>query len=319
MKTISIIVPFYNEEKGAASFTDNLFSIINVIKNYRFEVIYINDGSDDLTLTILKKQIKKHPNIKVISFSRHFGHDAAINAGIDNCSGDAAIIMDADLQDQPTCIPQLIKKYEDGYDVVNVKHIDRKTDAFVKRTTAKLFYKLISHWSDKIKITENVNNFRLISKRIINIVKKLSSKNKVFRFDVPFAGFKTTNIEVPRSKRIHGESHYDLTSMSRLAIDSIVAVSTQPLNLISKLFLILFGCFITSGVTELICFLIQTFGSGVFIARSDYLFWLLVNIIFFFSLIILFSVAIVAQYVARIHIETQNRPTYIIEDIFNNK
>ena len=126
MKTISIIVPFYNEEKGVISFTDVLFSIIKVIKNYQFEVIYVNDGSSDSTLTLLKKEIKKHSNIKVITFSRHFGHDAAINAGIDNCSGDAAIIMDADLQDQPTCIPQLIKKYEDGYIIDRLEKIIEK-------------------------------------------------------------------------------------------------------------------------------------------------------------------------------------------------
>lgn len=320
MQTISIIVPFYNEEKNVDSFTNALFLIIDSIKTYLFEVIYINDGSDDSTLKLLKQQVDKHSNIRIISFSRNFGHEAAINAGIDSCTGAAAIVMDADLQDQPECIPLLIKKYEEGYDVVNVKHTNRRNgDTFVKRTTARIFYRLIAHWSYKVKIVENVNNFRLISNKIINIVKSLSSKNRVFRFEVPFAGFKTTNIDVPRSKRIYGKSHYNLSNMSRLAIDSIVSVSIQPLNLITKIFLAFLALFFASSITELTLFLVQTISKVIFIDGIYYLAWLIINISFFFMLIVLFAAAIIAQYVARIHLESQNRPTYIIDEIITNK
>lgn len=318
-KTISIVVPFYNEEKVVGDFSSALFNALSTLDNYAFEVIFINDGSNDNTLNILKSISCQNHNLKVISFSRNFGHEAAINAGIDRCNGDAAIVMDGDLQDSPLYIAQLIEKWEDDYDVVNVKSVDRHNERFTKRITAKLFYKLIGRWAYKINVQENVNNFRLISKRVINVVKTLTSKNKVFRFEVPFAGFKTTNIEITRSSRKGGEGHYKLADMSRLAIDSVVAVSTQPLNLITKIFLVFLGLFLISAVSELTLFLLQTYAHSLFIENIYYITWLIINVMFFFMLVLLFSIAIVAQYVARIHLETQNRPTYIIDEIYEGK
>lgn len=315
MKRISIITPFYNEEKSVNLFFKELFLVINKLNKYEFEVVCINDGSKDSTLDLLKKEKNKHKEIKVISFSKNFGHEAAINAGINNCSGDAAVIMDADLQDPPSHIPELIKKYEEGYDVINVKRIDRSSDSLFKRKTAKLFYKLMSKWAYKIKIEENVNNFRLISRRVIDVVKGLAEKNKVFRFEIPFAGFKTTYIELVRPKRVGGESHYNLKSMNKLAIDSVISISTEPLNLITKLFFIIFILFCLSSVTELVLYLVQTFTHTIGISNLSYIAWLIINCFAFLCSIIMFSLAVIAQYIARIHIETQNRPTYIIEEI----
>jgi len=319
MKKISVIVPIYNEESVIEIFNDELNKQLTSIKEYSFEIVYINDGSEDNSLNILKKINKTYQNIVIINLSRNFGHDAAINAGIDYCKGDAAIIMDGDLQDSPEFIKDLLNKFEDGYDVVNAKRIHRECDSFKKRFTAKIFYKLISHWSYRIKIVENVNNFRLISKRVINVVKNLNNKNKVFRFDVPFAGFKTCNIDISRYKRVNGSSHYSLKNMSRLAIDSIVSVSTQPLNLISKIFLFFSFIFSLNVLTQIILFSITKATGLVAISDSHYLLWLIVNIITLLFLVILFSIAIVAQYIARIHIETQNRPIYIIDKIIETK
>jgi len=317
MKLISIIVPCYNEEKMIESFLRKLFNALKNIKNYNFEVICINDGSTDGSLKLLKETLKLYKTMKVISFSKNFGHESAINCGINTCSGDAAIVMDADLQDPPSYILELIKKYEEGYDVVNVKRVDRSSDSFFKRTTAKIFYKVIAKWAYKIKVEENVNNFRLISKRVINVVKNLSEKNKVFRFEVPFVGFKTTYIELVRPERAGGKSHYSLTNMSRLAIDSIVSVSTQPLNLITKIFLILSGLFSLSVVSEIVLFIISNTTKLLNISNFSYLIWLAINIFTLLALIILFSIAIVAQYIARIHIETQDRPIYVIDEIID--
>ena len=319
MSKISIIVPFYNEENSARNFCNSLFDSLNEIKNHIFEVIFINDGSTDNTLHILKQQINRIECLKILSFSRNFGHEAAINAGIDNCSGDAAIVMDADLQDPPQQIINLISKWERGYDVVNIKRINRNNDSCSKRLTAKLFYKLISHWAYKINIEENVNNFRLISKRVINIVKSLTSKNKVFRFEVPFAGFKTTDIEIDRPCRNAGKSHYHIAEMSRLAIDSIVSVSIQPLNLISKIFLVMCLLFCLSFTTEIVLYIIQKCNGVLMLSDMSYLAWLIVNCCLFFTLVLLLGISIIAQYIARIHLETQNRPTYVVDEIFSKK
>lgn len=314
---ISIITPFYNEEKMVKIYIKELFNVLNNIKNCIFEVMCVNDGSTDKTLELLKKEHDVHKEIKIISFSKNFGHEAAINAGINNCSGDAAIIMDADLQDPPSHIIKLIRKFEEGYDVVNVKRIDRSSDSFFKRATAKMFYKLISKWSYKIKIDENVNNFRLISKRVINVVKCLTEKNKVFRFEIPFTGFKTTYIELVRPKRAEGKTHYNLKSMNKLAIDSIISVSTEPLNLISKLFIFIFMCFSISSTIELILFIVQIINHSLNISNLSYVSWLVINCSLLLTSIIMFSLAVIAQYIARIHIETQNRPMYVIEEIMN--
>jgi len=318
MKKISIIVPFYNEEKSINSFFDELSKYLNSPNKYSFEVICVNDGSKDKTLELLTQKMKKHKEITVISFSKNYGHEAAVNAGINNCTGDAAIIMDADLQDPPSHIPELLNKWESGYDVVNVKRIDRKSDSLFKRATAKIFYKIISKWSYKIKIEENVNNFRLISRRVINVVKSLSEKNKVFRFEIPFAGFKTTYIELVRPERVGGKSHYNLKSMTKLAIDSVISTSTEPLNLITKMFIIMLLLFISSVITEIVLYTITATTKVLNIPSPVYILWLLINITSLFLLFIIFSIAIMAQYIARIHIETQNRPMYVIEKIYKN-
>lgn len=316
---VSIIVPFFNEEKSISDFFNSLYTTINKLHKYQFEIICINDGSTDNTLSLLKNEFNYHKNINILSFSKNYGHEAAINAGINNCSGDVAIIMDADLQDPPELIPSLLKKYEKGYDVVNVKRISRNNDSFFKRITAKLFYKMMRRLAYKIKIEENVNNFRLISKRVITVIKNLTEKNKIFRFEIPFAGFKTTYVEMVRPKRIGGTSHYDLKSMNKLAIDSIISVSTYPLHLVTNVFIVLFILFCTSGITELVLFLIQVNNDTFSISNASYLVWLIINIVLLLSNIIMFSLAIIAQYIARIHLETQNRPIYVIEEVIKNK
>ena len=143
MKKISLVVPMYNESEMIPLFFEKMNEVLSQIKNYNFEFVLVNDGSKDNTLAMLKEQKKKQKNIKIVSFSRNFGHEAAVCAGFKNADGDASIVMDADLQDPPEVIIKMLEKYEEGYKVVNGKRIDRKKDSFLKRTTASMFYKLI--------------------------------------------------------------------------------------------------------------------------------------------------------------------------------
>ena len=157
MKKISLVVPMYNEEEMIPLFFEKMNEVLESIKGYQFEYVLVNDGSRDNTLNLLKEQKKIQKNIKIVSFSRNFGHEAAVCAGFNHADGDAVIVMDADLQDPPEVISKMLEKYEEGYKVVNGKRVDRKKDSFLKRTTAAMFYKLIKKLSGKIKVPENVD------------------------------------------------------------------------------------------------------------------------------------------------------------------
>ena len=207
MKKISLVVPMYNEEEMIPLFFEKMNEVLSQIKNYKFEYVLVNDGSRDDTLKMLKEQKKVQNNIKIVSFSRNFGHEAAVCAGFQNADGDAVIVMDADLQDPPEIISKMIEKYEEGYKVVNGKRVDRKKDSFLKRTTASMFYKVIKKLSGKIKVPENVGNYRLLDKEVVDHLNALPEKNRVFRVQVPYIGFKTCEVEFVRPERPKGETN----------------------------------------------------------------------------------------------------------------
>src|SRR5574344_1071373 len=169
---ISIIVPMYNEEEMVDLFFDTIIPILKSIKNYDYEIVAVNDGSKDKTLELLKEKQKTVEELVIVDFTRNFGHEAAVSAGLKNASGDVLIPLDADLQDPPSLIPELIKKYEEGYEVVDAKRGSRKDDTFMKRTTAKMFYSLINKISD-IDVPNNVGHYRLITRKVADAVNAL--------------------------------------------------------------------------------------------------------------------------------------------------
>ncbi|MFZ9704285.1 MAG: glycosyltransferase family 2 protein, partial [Bacilli bacterium] len=185
MKLISIVVPMYNEEKVVPLFFSAMNDVLKNIPNYRFEIVVVNDGSKDQTLSLLKAQQGQQANLVIVNLSRNFGHEPAVAAGIKVAKGDAIIPMDADLQDPPTLIAALIKKFEAGYEVVNAKRKGRHEDTFFKRYSAIKFYQFIAKLSGKVKIPQNVGHFRLISRRVADEVNRLSERNRVFRIEVP--------------------------------------------------------------------------------------------------------------------------------------
>lgn len=313
MKKLSLIVPMYNEEEMIPLFFEKIMEVLSQINDYSKEIVCVNDGSKDRTLALLKEYKKKYKELHIVSFSRNFGHEAAVAAGFKCCEGDVAIVMDADLQDPPEVIFDLLKEYKKGYKVVNAKRVDRKSDSFIKRTTANLYYKLISKLSGKIKVPENVGNYRLMDREVIDKINSLSEKNRVFRVLVPYAGYKTSTVEFVRAKRPKGETHYNYKSMFKLAGDSIVSSSVSPLKIPLKLGLFFFFTSILGLVVDLILYLVKI-NVNNFMTSFNFSTLTIILVIFFSLSIILLMFGIMCEYLARMMIESQNRPMYIIEE-----
>ncbi len=318
MKRISIVAPMYNEEEMANMFYNAICEIVKKVEDkYEFEFVIVNDGSKDKTLSILKDLKAKDNRIHLISFSRNYGHEAAICAGMKEAKGDAVIIMDSDLQDPPEVIYALLEKFEEGYEVVNGKRGDRKKDSFLKRYTAEKYYDVIYKLSGKIRVPKNIGNFRLISRKVLDYINALPEKSRVFRVIVPYVGFKTTEVEFVRPKRPKGESKYNYKSMFALAGDSIVSSSAIPLRwslktglwttFISVLGLFIFGLLWILDANDII-------ETGI---NNSY-FFLLFFISFFFGILFIF-VGIIGEYLARIFKESQDRPLYIIDEDLDSK
>jgi dolichol-phosphate mannosyltransferase len=309
MKLISIVVPMYNEEKVVPLFFAEINKVLQNIKNYQFEIVVVNDGSKDQTLALLKAQQVLQKNLVIVNLSRNFGHEPAVAAGIKTAKGDAIIPMDADLQDPPTLIESLLSKFEDGFEVVNAKRKGRHEDTFFKRFSAIKFYQFVAKLSGKIKIPQNVGHFRLISRRVADEVNRLSERNRVFRIEVPFVGFKTTEVLFDRPKRVAGETHYNLKSMLKLAVDAIASTTSVPLVWPVQIFMIVAFIFGISVLLQFILFFTITLSENVL------LIWLLGNIILFLFTLLFFVLSILSLYLSRIFIETQNRPFYIIDEV----
>ena len=313
MKKISIVVPMYNEEKVIPLFFAEINRVLTTLPQYQFELVVVNDGSKDQTLTLLKAQQTKQSNLIIVNLSRNFGHEPAVAAGIKTATGDAIIPMDADLQDPPMLIAALIKKFEEGFEVVNAKRKGRHEDTFFKRFSAIKFYQFIAKLSGKIKIPQNVGHFRLISRRVADEVNRLSERNRVFRIEVPFVGFKTTEVLFDRPKRAAGETHYNLQSMMKLAVDAIASTTSVPLVWPVQVFLTV-GIFFAISI-------IGQFVLGIFFSLEAiiHLVWLVTNIIILMFVLLFFILSILSLYLSRVFIETQNRPFYLIDEIITGR
>ena len=221
MKLISIVVPMFNEEEMAPLFMKRVSDVLSTLNNYDYEIVAINDGSKDNTLEVLKTEQDKNSKIVIVNLSRNWGHESALYAGLKVAKGDAIIPMDADLQDPPEIIPDMVKMWEEGYDVVNARRSSRKEDTLLKRNTASMFYTWANKISKGIKIPHNVANYRLINRRALEEVLALEETARVFRVQVPFVGFKVGEVTFVRPKREKGKSKYKMSSMFSLAENSL--------------------------------------------------------------------------------------------------
>ena len=309
MKKVSLIIPMYYEEEVAETCYKRVEKVLAGLKNYEYEIIFINDGSKDKTLEILEKIANKDKNVKVISFSRNFGHQAAVTAGLKYISGDAIVIIDADLQDPPELIPDMLKLWEDGNEVIYGKRNKRKGESAFKLLTAKMFYKTLNALSD-VEIPRDTGDFRLVDRKVVDVINALPEHNKFLRGLFSWVGFKQTPFNYERKERVAGKTKYPFKKMVKLASDGIVSFSTKPLKLLGKL-----------GVLSILisfAILIYSIISYIFELNNLTAGWTSIMVaITFFAGVQLVSLWIISEYIGRIYDETKNRPQFIIDKTIN--
>lgn len=315
MKLISLVVPMYNESQMVSLFLKTVHEqIINKMSDYRFEIVAVNDGSKDDTLEILKREQENYPSLVIVDLSRNFGQEGAVHAGLKIASGDAVIPMDADLQDPPSVIEQMVEKWEQGYQVVNATRVSRKKDTAFKRNTAGILYRVLDYISPKVRIPQNVNNFRLLDRVVVDEINRLTESNKVLRIEIPFVGYKTATIEIYRQERAKGDSHYNLKSMVSLAQNCMTSLTVSPLYLSLKINIFLFVMFALSSLTEVV-FAILSFNHVLTISEIALWGWLIINILLLLSVVTTLILTLMSIYLGKAVEEAQNRPHYIIKEI----
>jgi len=315
MKKVSVIVPMYNEEEAAPLFFEHIEKVINENKNYEFEIVAVNDGSKDNTLSILLEKQKTLPHLVVVDLSRNWGHESAVTAGLKEATGDCLIPIDADLQDPPELIPELLKMWEEGYQVVNAQRGNRKKDSSFKKNTAGIYYKLLNHLSSKVKVPSNVANFRLLDRRVADHVIEMQETSRVFRVQVPFLGFKTGTVIFSREERVKGKSKYNIRSMFNLALSSIVSLTTRPLRW-SIGVTIFFSCtFLISAVTELVLYILAL-NNIVNISNFGFAIWLIINVMLFIACFMFFVLAVISVYLSQAVEDARRRPTVIVNKVY---
>lgn len=301
---ISLICPCYNEEKVVELFLKEISIVLNDIgKSY--EIVFVNDGSKDETLTRLLKAKEKYENIRIINLSRNFGKEAALTAGLDQVKGELIIPIDVDLQDPPELIKDFIVHWENGSDVVLAKRVDRSKDSFAKRISAKLFYKLNNKIS-KVTIPENVGDYRLITRKVLNALQKLPESERFMKGLFAWVGFKTSVVEYKRDARIAGDTSFSGWKLWNLALGGITSFSTFPL----KVWLYL------GFVVSLISFLygIVIVFKTIFLGVDMPGYASTMTTILFLGGIQLIGIGVLGEYIGRIYMESKRRPTYIIEN-----
>ena len=311
MFKLSIIIPMYCEEQIIHECYERITKVVNSLEKYSYELIFIDDGSYDNTLSILKELASQNNCIKIISFARNFGHQCAVTAGLKVSKGDVVAIIDADLQDPPECIPEMLKLWDNGYEVVYAKRISREGETFFKLITAKLFYKLLQSVT-KINIPQDTGDFRIIDRKVVNVINNLSEHNKFLRGLFSWVGFKQIAYEYQRQSRYAGTTKYSLKKMTKFAFDGIIGFSDILLKLIGL-----------SGILGiLLSFILLAIGFYFYIYAIQ-----IVDLKFLFILIILIiscssnliALWIISEYIIRIYDESRARPQYVINETINFK
>lgn len=305
---ISVVTPICNEEGNILELHRRCSSVFQECGE-TVELIFVNDGSTDRSLPILKSLAAGDPQVKVVSFSRNFGHQIAVTAGLDYARGDAVVVIDADLQDPPELIAEMLEKWKEGYQVVYAQRQERKGETFFKKKTAYLFYRLM-RFMTATDVPADTGDFRLMDREVVEVVKKMRERNRFLRGMVSWAGFKQTGLPFERQKRLSGNTKYPLTKMIRFAINGIVSFSDKPLRIASYLGLI------SSGIGLLMIF--YGIYSKLFMPETTVSGWASVFIaVLFLGGVQLFTIGIIGEYISRIYEETKARPLYIVDEKIN--
>ena len=310
MKKISIIVPAYNEEESLPFLYERLTKLIDSIENYEFEVLFINDGSKDKTLEIIKHLRNKDKRFCYVNLSRNFGKEVAMMAGLDYAEGDAVIFIDADLQDPPELIPELIKYWEEGYDDVYARRKTREGETFLKKFTSKLYYKILQKMS-RVEIQKDTGDFRLLDRRCVNALRKLRESQRCSKSMFSWIGYNKKEVLFDRDARIAGKTKWNYKRLIDLAIDGITSFTTSPLRLSTY---IAIPTFITLGA-----YFIYVIAKAIIIKEAIQAFQAIILLILFFSGIQILLFGIVGEYLGRIFNETKNRPLYLVDEYNGEK
>jgi dolichol-phosphate mannosyltransferase len=303
---LTIIVPVYNEQDNIEPLIRRLLPIL---KNYQYELIFVDDGSKDKTPQIIKKQAQKNQNIKLISFYRNFGHQMALSAGYETAKGDCVVTIDADLQDPPEIIPQMINKWRKGVKIVYAKRKEREGENFFKKFTASFFYRLINFLSD-ISIPQEVGDFRLLDKEVVEFLKNLQEKPSFLRGLVSWGGFSTEFVYFKREKRFAGETHYGFFKMLNFALEGITSFSIKPLRIATY-----FG--FLSGMLGFIGIIYKLIERIIYPQQFTVGWAGLFTAIMFLGGIQLITIGIIGEYIGKIYQEIQKRPKFLIKEKIN--
>lgn len=302
---ISIVVPCYNEEKTLHYFYKEILKVITIMKNYTFEIIFIDDGSNDGTLNIIKELKKNNNKIRYIAFSRNFGKEAALYAGLKKSTGEYVVIMDADLQDPPSLLPKMMEYIKEGYDSVATRRVTRKGEPIIRSFFARLFYKLMNKITD-IDIVDGARDYRLMNRIMVNAILSMSEYNRFSKGIFGWIGFRTKWVEYENVERIAGETKWNFIKLFKYSIEGIVAFSVIPLQ-IASIFGVLLS-FLSFIAVLFILFRTIMYSDPVAGWPS------LICVITFIGGIQLLCIGILGNYLAKTYLETKKRPLYIVRE-----
>ena len=305
MKKISIIIPAYNEEESLPLLYDRLNKVISNLESYEFEMLFINDGSKDNTLKIIKELREKDARVSYVDFSRNFGKEVAMIAGLDYAKGDCVIFIDADLQDPPELIPELIKYWEEGYDDVYARRKSRKGETFLKKFTSKMYYKVLQSLT-RVEIQKDTGDFRLLDRRCVNALKQLRETQRCSKSMFSWIGYNKKEVLFDRDPRIAGTTKWNYKKLMDLAIDGITSFTTSPLRISTYLSIPTFLALIVYFIYVIIKCITQSVAIQAFQA--------IILLVLFFAGIQIMLFGILGEYLGRIFNETKNRPLYFVDE-----
>lgn len=311
MKKVSVMIPCYNEEASLPLLYGELVKIFDAAPQYEWEVLFINDGSRDRTLEIIKELRAGDPRICYVDLSRNFGKEKAMLAGFDYVTGDCMIIMDADLQDPPTIIPEMLHWWEEGCDDVYAKRISRGKESWLRKTFSLCFYKILQKTSPRIEVLQNVGDFRLLDRCCIEALKELRESERYTKGMFCWIGFRKKEIAFDRHDRVAGQSAWNFRSLFALAIEGITSFSTAPLRISTVIGLLVS----MAAFLYMLFILIKTLICGDPVQG----FPTIMTVMLFLGGVQLLTIGILGEYVGRIFNETKRRPTYLAREYNGNR
>lgn len=304
----SVVVPMYNEEEVILETYRRLKAVMEDLKE-GYEIVFVNDGSKDRTAELIREICQANESVKFVDFSRNFGQQVAVTAGMDYTVGECIVVIDGDLQDPPELIQEMIAKWREGYDVVYAKRMKRKGETLFKKVTSILFYRILKGMTD-VDIPVDTGDYRLIDRKVCDCLKKINERNRYVRGIISWLGFKQTGVEFVREERFAGVTKYPLKKMIKFALDAITSFSYKPLKIAIYIgFLLSFSSF-----TYLLIVICQK----IFFPENLMIGWasiLAVNL--FFNGIVLLILGIMGEYIGRIYEETKGRPLYVVKELKN--